>query len=196
MDTTGGNMRRSAYVMLAAGLASGLGIATYEAAAQSPIPLSVEARAEAAFPRGAMEDGWRTGVGFGVSATVQLVPNYGLYGGYSRTTFDHDADAGLRAVGSGFSIGLTRAFPVAGLALVPWVGSGLLIHDLRIEGAPAADGDSQLGFEVGGGVAVALTPNIRLTPGIGYRQYGARILGAERETVQYFSAGVGLNVGL
>jgi opacity protein-like surface antigen len=188
-------MRSGAYVMLAAGMGSGLGIAAYEAAAQSPIPLSAEVRAEAAFPRGAMEDGWKTGVKFGVSATVQLVPNYGLYGGYSRTVFDHDADAGLRAVDSGLSLGLTRAFPVAGPALVPWVGTGLLIHDLRIEGAPATSGESQLGFEIGGGVAVALTPNIRLTPGIGYRQYDARILGVERETVQYFSAGVGLNVG-
>jgi opacity protein-like surface antigen len=194
MDTTGRDMGRRSFALLLA--AVGIGSLTAVSDAATQVPLSVEVRAEAAFPRGALDERWGVGVGFGVSATIQLVPNYGLYGGYSRTTFDHDADAGLRAVGSGSSIGLTRAFPVAGLALVPWVGSGLLIHDLRIEGAPAADGDSQLGFEVGGGVAVALTPNIRLTPGIGYRQYGARILGAERETVQYFSAGVGLNVGL
>jgi len=165
-----------------------------EAAAQSPIPLSVEVRADAAFPRGALEERWGTGIGFGVNATVQLVPNYGLYGGYSRTVFDTDVADVQSAVISGFSVGLTRSFPVAGPALVPWVGTGLLIHDLTIEGRPGGGSDSELGFEVGGGVAVALTPRVRLTPGIGYRQFGARVLGAERETVQNFSAGVGLNV--
>jgi opacity protein-like surface antigen len=191
-------MKRSWFAMLTASVALGATVHPAPAAAQSPVPFSVEARAEAAFPRGALDERWGMGAGFGVNATVQLVPNYGLYGGYSRVVFDLDPLDDLQAVDSGFAIGLTRAFPVAGPAIVPWIGSGLLIHDLQLRDRVddrTASGDSQLGFEIGGGVAVALSRNIRLTPGIGYRQYGARILGEERETVQYFSAGVGLNVG-
>jgi hypothetical protein len=187
-------MRSGWLGVLTTGVALGVLGAAEVAAAQSPIPFSVEARAAAAFPRGALDENWGTGVGFGVTATVQLLPNYGIYGGYSRTTFGADDNGLANAVDSGFAVGLTRAFVVAGPALVPWVGTGLLIHDMEVAGVANAGGDSQLGFEFGGGVAAALTPRVRLTPGIGYRQYGVRLLGAERETVSYFSIGIGLNV--
>lgn len=179
-------------VWITAGLGLGLAATAERAAAQSPIPLSVEVRADAAFPTGSLGERAGTGVGYGASATLQLVPNYGLYGGYSRTTFDLDGTDDARAVASGFSVGLTRGFAVD-REFTPWVGVGLLLHGLEVEGA-AGGGDSRLGFEVGGGLAIGVLPRVRLTPGIGYRQFGSEFLGAERETIQYLTAGIGLNV--
>jgi hypothetical protein len=162
------------------------------AAAQSPIRLAVEPRVGAAFPLGTLGDHAETGSGWGVSATVQLVPNYGLYGGYSRTEFD--LDAGERAIDSGFSVGLSAAYPGLFGGLTPWLGTGLLIHDLEVEGVAIPAGDSSVGFEVGGGVVVPLAPRIRLTPGIGYRQYRAPFIGDANATISYLSLAVGLNL--
>ena len=56
--------------------------------------------------------------------------------------------------------------------------------------------DENLGFEVGGGLAVPLGANIRLTPAIGYRQYGVDVgalPGTAEFDVSYFTAGVGVN---
>jgi hypothetical protein len=164
--------------------------------AQSPIPFAVEVRADAAFPTGGgFADIADTGVGFGVSASVQLVPNIGVYGSYSRFTFDlsgTDVPEGVRAVDSGFSVGLTTSLPALVPGLVPWVGAGLLIRDLGMEGMQTPAGDTGLGFEVGGGIAVPLAPRIRVTPGVGFRRYTAPLL-ADTETISYVTAGVGLN---
>jgi hypothetical protein len=182
------------FVILFTTAAIGLGGAA-EVAAQSSLPLSLEVRTDGAFPRGgAFEDRASTGIGLGVSAALQLVPNYALYGGYSRTTFDLDGAGDARAVDSGFAVGLTRAFPLGGAPLVPWVGTGVIIHDLEVEGVQNAAGESRLGFEVGGGVAVPLTPQLRLTPGLAFRRYEAPFLASQRERISYFSAGVGLNL--
>jgi opacity protein-like surface antigen len=188
--------------IITAAVAAAVGLGAGAAAAQSPIPISAEVRVDGGFPRGALEENAGAGpaIGFGVNLAVQLVPNYALYGGYSRTVFDLDGatftpDANgdtPRAIDSGFSVGLTRAFQLGG-PVMPYVGVGLLVHDLEMEGI-AGGGDSQLGFEFGAGAAIPVAHRIRLTPGIGYRQYSARILGNERETVNIFSAGVGLNL--
>jgi opacity protein-like surface antigen len=187
-------MMKAGIVMMTAATIAATGF-TGVAEAQSPIPISAEVRLNGGFPRGALEEnaGASPGLGYGVNVAVQLVPNYAIYGGYSRTTFDLDVPASGRAVDSGFAVGLTRGFELGG-PISPYVGVGLLVHDLEIEGDVAGGGDSQLGFEFGGGVAIPVAQRIRITPGIGYRQYSARILGTERETVSIFSAGVGLNV--
>jgi hypothetical protein len=165
------------------------------AVAQSPIPLAVEVRAGTAIPTGSLADHTDTALGVGVSATVQLFPNYGLYGGWSRTSFNLEQEgANARAVDSGFAIGLTAAYPGI-LGITPWLGSGVLIHDLDVEGVNVPDGDSSIGFEAGGGVVVPIAPRVRLTPGIGFRWYNAPFIGDASARISYFSAGVGLNVG-
>jgi hypothetical protein len=154
--------------------------------AQSPIPISVEVRGDAAVPTGSFGDRVDTGVGFGVSASVAVMPNVGVYGSYSRTEFGLTGAEG-NAVADGFAAGLTTAFGPRG-AVTPWVGAGVLFHGLDVAGTREGD----VGFEVGGGVAVPLGPNLRLTPGVGYRQFGAGAHG----NVSYVSAGVGLNLAL
>jgi hypothetical protein len=172
---------------------AGTVLAAAAAEAQSPIPLSLEARAHAAVPTADLGTHAQTGIGFGVSATVQLFPNYGLYGGWSRTEFDLD-QADARAVDSGFSVGLTASYPgLLGGGLAPWLGSGVLFHSLDVDGAAVPQGDAGIGFEVGGGVAVPLGPRVRITPGLGYRWYNAPFVGAASARISYLSAGVGLN---
>jgi hypothetical protein len=185
----------SGHPFAAAALAFVVSLTVTEAGlAQSPIPLAVEARAHAAFPTVDLGTHARTGFGYGVSATVQLFPNYGLYGGWSRTEFDLEQQGG-RAIDSGFAIGLTAAYPMLLVGgLTPWLGSGLLIHRLEVTGASVPAGNASLGFEFGGGVAIPLTPTVRLTPGLGYRWYNAPFIGRGSARISYLSAGAGLNV--
>ena len=166
------------------------------AGAQLPIPLSVEGRADAAFPVGNFGDGVKTGWSVGASAALGVAPGFGIYGGYSRAQFElenFDADV----VDQGFSVGLTAAIPGAG-RLSPWVGGGLVFHDLEVE--DDIEGDSDMGFELGAGIAVPVAPGVRLTPGVGYRRYSTAIPGdpvgalEDDVDVQYVTAGIGLNI--
>jgi hypothetical protein len=189
--------RHSAFAIAAMALLPSLFGAAEQAAAQSPIPLAVEVRADAAFPTGSggFADLAENGVGFGVNVALQLIPNLGIYGGYSRTTFDLDVPGNARAVDSGFSVGLTTAIPGFGPAIMPYLGAGLLFHDLELENViTPVTADGQLGFEVGGGLAIALLPRVRLTPGVGFRRYQAQFIGNQRETISYFTGGLGLNL--
>jgi hypothetical protein len=161
-----------------------LGAAAGSLEAQT-LPISVEVRADAAFPTGSFGDAVDTGLGVGVSAALAVMPNLGVYGSYSRTEFAL-SNADGRAVDSGFAAGLTTTVPgVAFGGAQPWVGAGALFHKLDVGGTSQGD----IGFEVGGGVAIPLGERLRLTPGVGYRQYGAG-----DANVSYVTAGVGMNV--
>lgn len=170
-----------------------------QAEAQLPIPLSVEGRLDYAVPTGDLDDqlSAESGVGVGVGVSLGLRPGLGVYGTYSNTRFgaglfdDEEPDA----KDAGFSVGLTAALPVGG-TLAPWIGAGAVFHTLELNGSEEGI-DEDVGFEVGGGIAVPLTRNVRLTPGIGYRRYGVDIqrpLVDLEMDVSYFTAGVGLNV--
>lgn len=164
------------------------------ATAQSPLPFAVEARGGVAFPTGDLAAHARNGVGYGAGVVVQLLPNYGVYGAWSRAEFDLDARDG-RVVDSGFAVGLSGSYPgLLGGGLAPWLASGLIFHDLDVEGAATPAGDTTLGFEVAGGLAVPLGPRVRITPGIGYRLYNAPFLDDASARVSYLSADIGLNV--
>ncbi|MBA2243672.1 MAG: outer membrane beta-barrel protein [Gemmatimonadetes bacterium] len=164
------------------------------AAAQSPVPFAAEGRVGVAFPSGDLDRLANSGVGFGATLTVQLMPNYGLYGGYSRTEFEMEGAADARAIDSGFAVGLTAAYPWLGTRVMPWLGTGLLFHDLEVRGLSPAEGSSEIGWELGGGLAVVLAPRVRLTPGISLRTYAAPLPGRSDGRVSYATAGVGLNV--
>lgn len=186
--------RRFLLALVVVGLAGG---GAGSAAAQSWGPLSVEARLDAAFPRGALAERWGTGIGFGVTAAARLLPSASLYAGYGYTRFDLDFLDEVHAVDSGFSGGLrlARAVPLGEVAVEPWAAAGLLLHEVEIRGSSTAEGgDSRPGFEAAGGVAVMLPYGLRFTTRLGYRQYDGRILSTERERVSYFSAGTGIGV--
>ncbi len=183
-------MKKATFVL--AGIAAFVTVGT--ASAQLPIPLSVEVRADAAIPTGDFADAVGTAPSFGVNAALGLARGFAVYGGYSRTQFELDnTDTDL--VDQGFSAGVTVGLPVPGLPVQPYLGAGVLIHELEVEDGP--DFDSDLGFELGAGVALPITRNVRLSPGVGYRRYSTQfpIGPASVETdVEYFTAGVGLNI--
>lgn len=183
-----------------AAVAAVLALSAGEANAQFSIPLSLEGRVDYAVPTGDFDDLVDQGISFGAGVSLGISPGIGVYGTYSTTEFelgdnDTNGDNEPEVKDAGFSVGVTTALPrVASIS--PWVGAGLVIHQLEI--GDRSDGiEEDLGFEVGGGLALPLGPNVRLTPGIGYRQYGADVgtlLGTAEFDVSYFTAGVGLNV--
>lgn len=190
-------MRKTMY---AAVLAAAVGTAGAGEAQSLPIPLSVEGRVDAAFPLGDFGDVAGNGVGFGAGASLGILPGVGVYGTYSHTRFGVGLGSNETpdATDSGFSVGVTAALPGTSSRVSPWIGGGLVFHDLQLNGSGAGI-DQDMGFEVGGGVAVGVAPGVRLTPGVGYRRYSASIpalggLAARDLDVQYLTLGVGLNI--
>lgn len=184
-------MKKFSFVL--AGMAA---LATVGAAgAQAPVPFSVEVRADAAIPTGDFADGVDAGPGFAVTAAVGISRGLALYGGYSRTAFERQ-DVEGELVDQGLSVGLTTGIRAGRIGVQPYFGAGLLIHDLKSDGGPNFESD--VGFEVGGGFAIPLGQRVRLTPGLGYRRYATEvpILLVGKRNVEYFTAGVGLNISL
>lgn len=169
-----------------------------DAEAQMGIPLSIEGRLDYAVPTGDFDDAVDEGTAWGAGVSLGLRPGLALYGTYSNARFgvgltdDEEPDA----EDSGFSVGLTAGIPGGGGRIAPWVGAGAVFHTLELGGVE--DGiDEEVGFEVGGGLAIGVAPNVRLTPAVGYRRYGAELsglLGGTELDVSYVTAGVGLNL--
>ena len=161
------------------------------AAAQSPI--SLEGRVGAAIPTGDFADDAKTAVTLGGSASLLVAPRVSVYAGYSDTRFGlKGSDA--TGVDNGWEIGARVAFP--GVGYSPWIRGGILAHDLKVkQGGVSVDGDSDLGFEAGLGVAYPIAPQVSLSPGISYRQYSSSLLGADVD-VSYFTLDVGVRVRL
>lgn len=190
-------MRRT---MFAAAVLAVAGTAGTAGAQALPIPLAVEGRVDAAFPLGDFADRAETGAGFGVGATIGVVPGFGVYGTYSQTRFGvaPGSTDTPDATDTGFSVGVTAALPGSSARVSPWIGGGLVFHELELNGSDAGI-DQEMGFEVGGGFAVGVAPGVRLTPGIGYRRYQASVpalggLAASEVAVQYLTAGIGVNI--
>jgi opacity protein-like surface antigen len=183
--------------MFAAVLAA-LGASAVEANAQMGIPLAVEGRLDYAVPTGDFDDAVDEGTSISGGVSLGVRPGLALYGSYSNTRFgvgltdDDEPDA----EDSGFSVGLTAALPAGSARFSPWIGAGAVFHTLELGGVE--DGiDEEVGFEVGGGVAIGVAQNVRLTPGIGFRRYSTEIeglLGDRELDVSYVTAGVGLNI--
>ncbi|WP_420125790.1 hypothetical protein [Longimicrobium sp.] len=183
--------------VFAAVLAS-VAVSAVDAHAQMGIPLSVEGRLDYAVPTGDFDDAVDEGAGWSAGASLGISPGLALYGTYSNTRFGAGLldDEEPHAEDSGFSVGLTAAIPGGTARVAPWVGAGAVFHTLELGGVEEGI-DEKVGFEVGGGVAIGVARNVRLTPGIGYRRYTAEfdgVLGDTELDVSYVTAGVGLNI--
>lgn len=190
-------MKKATFVLAALSVLGTAGAAS----AQSSIPLSVEVRGDAAFPVGDFADGEvENGIGFTASAALQLVPGFAAYGSYSRTEFSANDLVGggdNDVLDQGWAAGLTASLGGAPGRATPFVGAGLLFHELEVN--EVEQGDAKMGFEVGAGIAVPLGPRVRVTPAVGYRQYNledttAGGLITANSNVSYLTAGVGLNI--
>jgi hypothetical protein len=163
------------------------------------VPAAIEGRVDVAFPMGDFADMAGNGVGVGVGAVVTVLPGFGIYGSYSQTRFGGGwtGDEPSDATDSGLAVGVSAALPGT-MGVSPWVGGGLLFHRLEVGGT--RDGvDEDLGFELGAGFAIPLSPQLRLSPAVNYRHYGASIpalggLVSRDLNVQYLSLGVGLHL--
>jgi hypothetical protein len=186
-------MRKSLF----AGVTLALTVVASDAVAQSPVPFSLEGRVDYAAPTGDFGDVMEEGHSFSGGVSIGISPGLGVYGSFSQTRFGTDLGEdgdNADAIDQGFSAGLTTALPrFAGVA--PWVGAGAVFHQLEIGGSDEGI-DEDIGFEVGGGLALSLARNVRLTPGVGYRRYATEIspLGGLVESkldVEYFTAAPG-----
>ena len=183
---------------LFAAVLAALSASAVEANAQMGIPLSVEGRLDYAVPTGDFDDVVDEGAGWGAGASLGVSPGLAVYGTYSNTRFGVGLldDEEPQAEDSGFSVGLTAAIPGGTARVAPWIGAGAVIHTLELNGVEEGI-DEEIGFEVGGGVAIGLAQNVRLTPGIGFRRYSTKLeglLGDRELDVSYVTAGVGLNI--
>jgi opacity protein-like surface antigen len=181
----------AAAVALAAALAAG------DAAAQTPLPLSLELRAGAAFPQGDIED-VSTGYTFGASAAYGFAPGLEGYLSYSQAVYSpdggdaEDADAKLRD--KGFGLGLRYSFPLPG-RVRPWVSAGVARRQMEVD---TEDGnitfENEIGYEAGAGVAFDVSPKVSITPGIGYTSF--TIDGEEFDSEDAKLGSIRLDVGV
>jgi opacity protein-like surface antigen len=193
-------MKRLAAVLLAPAL---LAIAAPAVHAQRQA-LALEARGGITLP--VRDFGERAHSGFAMDGTVgyHIFPALGVYAGFSRDAFgcpdDIEPGGGCDAHGAGFELGARAT--MLHVPLKPWARGGVIYHHLIRRMSPQgfpieARSALTLGYEIGGGIAVPLTPSVALTPAIRYRAYGADFgnsfgTGPLQRDVRYFVADVGL----
>jgi hypothetical protein len=175
------------------GFALVLALAT-PAAAQ----LSVEIRGGGAIGNHApAAAGLETVAGLALSAAVEMSPVRfaSLYAGYTRASFGCEegfcTGRDVTFTSSGFGAGARLHLP-----RLPWVRAGVLYHalDTRADGGEHT-ADPGLGYELGAGATVPLSPRIRLLPGLVYRRHGTTTDGVgDTDTTSLLSAEVGLQI--
>jgi opacity protein-like surface antigen len=141
--------------------------------------VSFEVRGGAALPLGILVDhggeaGDAPGVSFGGGLGLAVLPNAVIAGGFSQHRFGCEPRCELS--GSGFEIGVRGELPI-GLPASPWMYAGVLFHELRLRELDRNAAtvrfitESSPGFQLGGGVAIALARGIALSPGVRYSRY-------------------------
>jgi opacity protein-like surface antigen len=167
-------MKKSTVGILAA--LAAVSVATTANAQMGPTtPFSIELRAGAALPTGDFGDGLNTGWTAGLTGQYNFTPMIGVYAGYQIASFGADdeeaGDEDISVNDRGFNAGLRASLsPLAGFS--PWLKGGLVYNELEIDvDGESVTTDSQLGFEVGGGLAFPLGPRISITPGVTYTMY-------------------------
>ena len=166
-------------------------------------PFSVEVRAGAAIPTGDFADLVSTGWTVGVDGTFNITPMFGIYAGYSVSQFGVSDDfeevfGDGDITEQGFDAGLKATFGGGALPFTPFLRGGLIYHkiggDFEDEDVDAEDSDSELGFEIGGGVTFPLGPRISVVPSASYLQWTPEDEGDEGIDVSQVKVQIGLNI--
>ena len=186
------------FAMMGAGLLAG----SSGAAAQGMLPLGLEVRGGAAFPTGDFKSALnaKTGVSYGVNATLQAIPMLGLYAGFERTELgvDDSAVADASLTDQGFAFGGKLALPLGLTGAGPWVKAGAIYNELGGSSTPVGlEEGRNWGFEAGGGLSIPLGMVVSVTPGVRYRQYSVdrAVATAGSLKVSYIVADLGLSFG-
>jgi hypothetical protein len=143
------------------------------AAAQGDLPISLEARIDAAIPLGDESDAFETGVGFEALGVLHLTPAFGIYGGYSSMKFALESEDDVTLDG-----------PEVGGRITLGTGGGVWTPFAQV-GAVFLDDDT--GFEAGLGAFYPVGQNLSVTPLARYRSI---------EGFEFVTLGVGVNVRL
>ena len=167
-------------VLLALSFVFGASPAAAQLAGLAGTPVGIEGRLFAAFPTGSFGNTLDTGLGWGVEGTFNFTPRLAVYGGYSRARFDDERAGVSEVTDAGFNVGLRGTLPAL-RTLSPFLRGGLVFHELS--GSRTAD--NELGFELGGGIAIPLSPRFSVNPALSYLQYSPD----NGSNVSYVSAG-------
>lgn len=186
-----------------------LGAATRPAVAQGVVPFGVVGRVGAGFPTGDFGEDLSAGVGFEADVILRVLPHLNIYGGWSRSSFERQvASEGSDVIDSGPRVGAQVTVPVGTVTrFVPFVSAGILFSRARLEGTggrssrESATLDQNVGYDVGAGLSVPIAPGLSVVPAVRYRAHDvvfgdAGVLGVGANDVSYFSADVGLKLGL
>lgn len=161
--------------------------------------ISLEGRAELAFPTGEMRTGLGLdeGFGLGVAARYRFTQALAVYLGWDRFRFRGDADAAETVLtDSGFRLGGQLYLPGSpSRPVVPFVTAGLLYDRVEVErtlptGTVRDRADRGAGAEGGVGALISLGRGIRIIPEGRYRSHSPELDGSGR--VSYFGVNLGL----
>ncbi len=117
-----------------------------------------------------------TGGGLEATLSVRVAPGVFVYGGWD---WQHQPAAtpifgtGTDVEDTGYAVGLRYVAPVPS-PIKPWVRAGAIFNHVEIEdtaGALVADSEHTAGWELGGGIEIALGDTVSLTPGLRYRRF-------------------------
>ncbi len=191
-------MKKSTVGILAA--LAAVSVASTAHAQTSPISLGVNAGA--AIPTGDFGDLVSTGWTVGVDGTFNITPMFGIYAGYSVSQFSLSDDAQeLLGEGDvteqGFDAGIKATFGGGALPFTPFLKGGLIFHKIGADfedEEDEEDSDSELGFEVGGGVVFPLGPRISVVPSASYLQWTPEEDGDEGIDISMVKVQIGLNI--
>jgi len=127
----------------------------------------------------------------GANVGFNVTPMIGVYGGYTRISFDPDENLG--GIGEkttfdveGFDAGAKLGLSMAGL--LPYLRGGAVFYtggfsDTNFES------ERNLGFQIGAGLDYVLGPTVTFTPEVGYVQIPGDREGSD---VSFIKADVGL----
>ncbi|HEU4452800.1 MAG TPA: outer membrane beta-barrel protein [Longimicrobium sp.] len=195
-------MKKSTVGILAA-LAAVSVAATANAQTGPTTPFSFNVNAGAALPTGDFGDLVSTGWTVGVDGTFNITPMFGIYAGYSVSQFGLSDDAEeLFGEGDvteqGFDAGIKATFGGGTLPFTPFLRGGLIFHklgaDFEDDDEDVEDSDSELGFEIGGGITFPLGPRISVVPSASYLQWTPEEDGEESIDVSQVKVQIGLNI--
>jgi len=148
--------------------------------------LALEARGGFTLPRGDLEArGASSAFSAGLDAMYSFHPQFTGYVGVSRDEFDSDFSS------QGMQAGL-KIIPFREGTVLPWLSGGVVGQKLNTSGLAS---DMSLGFEGGGGVDFAISPQFTLAPGFRYRSYDAEF-GSGTIATSYFTVMLGAHLHL
>lgn len=163
-------------------------------------PLSLEVRAGAAVPTGDFGDIAETGFTVGGDLGFMFTPTLSAYVGGTFNSFAVDDEflallglGGVQADDLSYNLyggeaGLKANFGT-GTGMTPFLRGGVVYYTAELGGdglgEDAEDNEFELGFEVGGGLALPLGPRISVTPAVSY---------TDIEDLNFVRAQVGLNI--